>query len=237
MIFLRYLIVAAFFSYFARHSAFLLKRKIINREVKKVQVIREIVYSWISSFIFGAFATWILYSFKRGQTHLYLHIHWYDFFWIPCSLFLILFMHETYYYWIHRWMHKPGVYKWIHRTHHESLVTTAWTSFSFHPLESLLQALPLFLIIYFLPLQIVTVILALIIMALTSVVNHLNSELYPESTYRSRLGSWWIGATHHSLHHSRFNYNYGLYFTFWDRWMKTEAGDFASVFTEVTHTK
>ena len=25
------------------------------------------------------------------------------------------------------------------------------------------------------------------------------------------------GAEHHTIHHSKFNYNYGQYFTFWDR--------------------
>ena len=32
-----------------------------------------------------------------------------------------------------------------------------------------------------------------------------------------------ISATHHSLHHTRFRCNYGLYFRAWDRWMGTDA--------------
>ncbi|MBB3167458.1 sterol desaturase family protein [Simiduia aestuariiviva] len=28
--------------------------------------------------------------------------------------------------------------------------------------------------------------------------------------------------THYDLHHQKFNGNYGLYFTWWDRWMGTE---------------
>ena len=109
---------------------------------------------------------------------------------VVCSRFL--FMHRDPYYWIHRWMYKPGMYTsgFTAPIAKAFRVTTpGWTSFSFHPLESLLQALPLFLIIYF---------------AFANRdghfgfnhygadqrVNHLNSELYPESTYRSRLGSW-----------------------------------------------
>ena len=55
-------------------------------------------------------------------------------------------IHETYYYWLHRWMHLPHIYKYVHKAHHESLTTTAWTSFSFHPIESFLQGLPLFIL-------------------------------------------------------------------------------------------
>lgn len=29
--------------------------------------------------------------------------------------------------------------------------------------------------------------------------------------------SWINGAAHHTIHHLEFNYNYGQYFTLWDR--------------------
>ncbi len=29
------------------------------------------------------------------------------------------------------------------------------------------------------------------------------------------------GAAHHTIHHTKFNFNYGQYFTFWDRIMGT----------------
>jgi sterol desaturase/sphingolipid hydroxylase (fatty acid hydroxylase superfamily) len=34
------------------------------------------------------------------------------------------------------------------------------------------------------------------------------------------------------LHHSQFRFNYGLYFTFWDHWMKTESPDFEKLLAE-----
>ncbi|MGZ5247104.1 MAG: hypothetical protein ACXWV5_08645, partial [Flavitalea sp.] len=43
-----------------------------------------------------------------------------------------------------------------------------------------------------------------------------------------------IGATHHSLHHKQFKFNYGLYFTFWDKWKKTESPDFEKRFESIT---
>jgi sterol desaturase/sphingolipid hydroxylase (fatty acid hydroxylase superfamily) len=35
------------------------------------------------------------------------------------------------------------------------------------------------------------------------------------------------------MHHEQFNGNYGLYFTFWDKWMKTEIKDYEDRFNEV----
>ena len=33
---------------------------------------------------------------------------------------------------------------------------------------------------------------------------------------------WLTTVTHHDLHHSESRWNFGLYFTWWDRWMGTE---------------
>jgi sterol desaturase/sphingolipid hydroxylase (fatty acid hydroxylase superfamily) len=62
-------------------------------------------------------------------------------------------------------------------------------------------------------------------MTFSSVINHLDIEIYPKNSGKS-WGKWVIGATHHSLHHKQFKYNFGLYFTFWDRLKKTESPGF-----------
>jgi sterol desaturase/sphingolipid hydroxylase (fatty acid hydroxylase superfamily) len=41
-------------------------------------------------------------------------------------------------------------------------------------------------------------------------------------------------VTHHELHHARFRCNYALYFTHWDRWMGTLAGDTDDVYRRVS---
>jgi Delta7-sterol 5-desaturase len=41
---------------------------------------------------------------------------------------------------------------------------------------------------------------------------------------------------HHDLHHNgSFNHNYGLYFTWWDKWMGTEHPKYYAKFAEVTN--
>lgn len=170
----------------------------------------------------------------KGYTQIYTDFHENSTLWFIVSILIILFCHETYYYWLHRWMHHPKVYKWVHKAHHDSITTSAWTSFSFHPIESILQAIVLPVLLFIIPLHYVAIGIILLIMTTTSVINHLNTELYPRDFHRHWFGKWWIGATHHSLHHSQFKYNYGLYFTFWDKWIGTESPDFKKLFEKKT---
>lgn len=195
---------------------------------------REIGWSALTSLIFTAIAVGVILAYQGGYTRIYTDWRAYPWWWYPASIGLVLFIHETYYYWLHRWMHRPGVYRYVHQTHHDSVVTSAWTSFSFHPLESTLQAIVIPALVFVLPLHITAVGLLLLIMTLSSAVNHLNTEIYPRDFNRHWLGRWLIGATHHSLHHAQFRFNYGLYFTFWDKWMRTESPDFHRLFGEKT---
>lgn len=232
-IFFRYVVLAGIFYYFFNIKGYLFRRKLSTKSINKDQLRKEIFFSFVSSFIFAILGS-ILY--RRWQTDQIVYRSSYtflDLFWILGGLILILLVHETYYYWLHRWMHRPAIYKNVHKAHHESLTTTAWTSFSFHPFESFLQGLPIFLLFYFIPFHLISILLALIIMAFTSVINHLNTEVYNQKFSRHWLGKWWIGATHHHLHHRQFKFNYGLYFTFWDHWMKTESPDFKKFFAEI----
>lgn len=202
------------------------------RPVKTGQQWREIGWSVLTSLIFTAIASGVMVAYQHGYTKIYTDIHAYGLIWYPISIGLVLLIHETYYYWLHRWMHRPGVYRWVHKVHHDSLTTSPWTAFSFHPLESTLQALVIPALTFVLPLHSTAVGLILIIMTFSGAINHLNTEIYPHAFDRHWLGRWLIGATHHSLHHSQFRYNFGLYFTFWDKWMNTESPDFHRLFTQ-----
>ncbi|MPR36811.1 sterol desaturase family protein [Salmonirosea aquatica] len=194
----------------------------------------EIGWSLITSLLFALAGTLLLVAWQKGYTRVYLDWNAYPRLWFFVSIGLMLFLHETYYYWLHRWMHKPGIYKAIHKVHHDSITTSAWTSFSFHPLESVLQAAFIPLMTFIVPLHIYALAAILTLMTITSAINHLNTELYPRDFNRHWLGRWWIGATHHSLHHAQFRYNYGLYFTFWDQWMRTESPDYMALFDKKT---
>ncbi|MEM8929364.1 MAG: sterol desaturase family protein [Bacteroidota bacterium] len=209
-------------------TAFVLLRKWLHSRILdhspigKKQVRYEIFYSVISAVIFAAFGVGMYWLWLEDRTAVYGELTEYPVWYIPLSVLMVLFIQDTYYYWMHRWMHLPKVYKYFHKVHHNSVHTSVWTSFSFHPLETILQAIILPIIVIFLPLHTYALFVILLIMTVTATVNHAGVEIYPNGRYGKWFGKLVIGATHHDLHHRRFLCNYGLYFTIWDRLMGTE---------------
>lgn len=224
-VFLRYLISAGIFYwyYFKLKSEKFRNKRLSKRGFRKGQLRKEIYWSMWSSVIFGFFGAITYLLWQKGFTAIYLDPGKFGFWYLPASFILLSLLHETYYYWLHRWMHKPKIFKRVHKVHHDSLVPSPWTAFSFHPWESLLEAIIVPLLLLVLPVHPIILGFYLIFMTLSSVINHLDIEIYPSFFIKSRLGKLFIGATHHHFHHAEFKTNFGLYFTFWDRLMNTES--------------
>jgi sterol desaturase/sphingolipid hydroxylase (fatty acid hydroxylase superfamily) len=64
----------------------------------------------------------------------------------------------------------------------------------------------------------------LVVMTIAGIANHAGWEVLPRSLIHSAFGRHVITATHHNLHHTDYNANYGLYFRFWDKLMDTDKG-------------
>lgn len=210
-------------------------RKLSAKSISRKQFSREVLYSTITAFIFALAGALVVLLWQQGYTMIYSDIYEYGIWYLPVSLIIYMLIHETYYYWLHRWMHHPSIFRYVHKVHHQSTSTSAWTAFSFHPLEGLLQAIFLPVLLLAIPIHPYILLLQLTLMTLSSVVNHLDIEIYPRNFDKHFLGRWLIGATHHSLHHKQFKYNFGLYFTFWDKWKKTESPSYHSVFEDTTN--
>lgn len=209
-------------------------RSLSKKITGKKQFYTEVKWSVLTSVIFAAAGSFTAFLWQKGYTRIYLDVHQYPLWYLPVSLLIAMLVHETYYYWLHRWMHRPKVFKLLHKVHHDSNTTSAWTAFSFHPLEGLLQAVILPLTVLLLPMHVYVLLFQLTLMTFSSVINHLEIETYPANFHKHFLGKWLIGATHHSLHHKQFKYNFGLYFTFWDKWKNTESPKFITLFQEKT---
>ncbi len=212
-------------------------RKINNKAYKKDQFKKEVGWSMLTALLFAVAGSILLVLWQKGFTKVYIKATDYPLWWLPLSLVIAMVLHETYYYWLHRWMHHPKIFRIVHKVHHDSNITSPWTAFSFHPLEGLLQAVFLPLLLLILPMHLYVILTQLTIMTFSSVINHLDIEIYPKNFYKHTLGKWLIGATHHSLHHKQFKYNYGLYFTFWDKWKGTESPLYQKLFVEKTVSK
>ena len=59
-------------------------------------------------------------------------------------------------------------------------------------------------------------------MIVRNVIGHAGVELFPKRWLQWPIARLITTTTHHDLHHSEFRWNYGLYFTWWDRLVGTE---------------
>lgn len=236
VVFLRYILIAGLFYciFYIWYPQRWQKQKINNRAYSKKQLRNEVKWSMVTALIFALTGALTALLWQKGWIRIYTDINDYPLIWLPASFFISIFLHETYYYWVHRWMHHPKVFRLVHKVHHDSNITSPWTAFSFHPIEGLLQAIFLPLLYFILPVHLYVLLIQLTLMTFSSVINHLDIEIYPKKFQDHFIGRWLIGASHHSLHHKQFKYNYGLYFTFWDKWKKTESPLFRKLFSEKT---
>ena len=233
VIFGRYLLLALLYHlFFYKKLGQLQPYRRLHEQIKMPQVKMEIGYSLAVSVIFALSGTAMLITWQKGYTQIYTQLGWWEVLWVPLSIVIAMFLHETYYYWLHRWMHNPKILHHFHHIHHNSVFTSSFTSFSFHPLEAVLQAIFLPVLVLILPIHVFVLVSLLLIMSISAVINHAGVEVFPPGLMRSRIGRWFIGATHHDMHHLKFRCNYGLYFTFWDVWMRTEDSRFEKRFTE-----
>jgi sterol desaturase/sphingolipid hydroxylase (fatty acid hydroxylase superfamily) len=86
-----------------------------------------------------------------------------------------------------------------------------------------MQAVIIPIMLLIIPIHTSMLILLLILMTVFGVINHLGYEVYPRSWMKGFWAEHWITPSHHTLHHHKFNCNYGLYFRFWDKVMGTDV--------------
>lgn len=189
------------------------------------QMRREIGWSLASAAVYGVPAGVVAWGWQQhGWTLIYTDPAAYPLWWMPVSLLLFLLAHDTWFYWTHRWMHRPAVFATFHAVHHASRPPTAWAAMSFHPYEAITGAVVIPVLAFFIPIHIGMLGLVLTIMTVMGVTNHMGWEMFPRWLVHSRLGNWLITASHHSRHHEQYRCNYGLYFRIWDRLCGTDKG-------------
>lgn len=189
------------------------------------QIRREIGWSLASAAIYGVPAGIVAWGWQnRGWTQIYTDGPAHSLWWMPLSVLAFLLLHDTWFYWTHRLMHRPWWFKAMHAVHHDSRPPTAWAAMSFHPWEAVSGAVVVPLLVFLIPIHVAMLGLVLAIMTLMGVTNHMGWELFPRQLVHGKFGQWLITASHHELHHQKYRCNYGLFFRHWDRLCGTDEG-------------
>lgn len=216
---LRYLASSGFFAWLTE------RRRPGRHHSLGQQIGREIRWSLASAAIYGVPAGIVAWGWQaRGWTRIYTDWSDWPLWYAPLSVVLFLLAHDAWFYWTHRWMHRPRPFRIAHAVHHASRPPTAWAAMSFHPWEAITGAVVIPALVFLIPIHPAMLGVVLAVMTLMGVTNHMGWEMFPARLVHSRAGNWLITASHHQRHHEEYRCNYGLYFRFWDRLCGTDRG-------------
>lgn len=223
--------------WYAKKKYFKAQRIQSSPRANKKSISHEIKYSICTLSIFTIMDIGLYLAQQQGFTKIYTNVSKYGWPYLVGNLIFMLFIHDTYFYWIHRFMHWKYIYKYVHRVHHRSVDPSPLAAFSFHPVEAILEASVYVLFAMLVPVHLITLLSFQIVMTTLNAVGHLGYEIYPKGFTKNKIWQWKTTSTHHNMHHEKFKGNYGLYFTFWDKWFKTEFKDYHQVFENITHNE
>lgn len=131
--------------------------------------------------------------------------------WSAVWFLLIPLWASFHFYWVHRFLHWPPLYKLAHSLHHRNINIGPWTGMSMHPVEHLIY-LSSVLIHFVVPSDPIHVLFHLYNLALNPAVSHAGFEkLVVKERNRMALGDFF-----HQLHHRYFECNYGTAEVPWD---------------------
>ena len=207
-------------------------RKIQAREATLADQRREFaqsvqtvgVYTLVSVFIIWGVDTGVLHRFEGS----------YGWAGDLALLAAIVVAHDAYFYWVHRAMHHPRLFKIFHRAHHRSITPTPWAAYSFAIPEAFVMIAFVPIWLFFVATPVWVMLTWISFQIIRNAMGHAGFELHPRWWLSTPLTRWINTTTHHDLHHSGgFNRNYGLYFTWWDRMMGTEHPHYAERFHAV----
>ncbi|MBK7561302.1 MAG: sterol desaturase family protein [Chitinophagaceae bacterium] len=232
----RYLIITsiAFFICYVVLRRMIRSKKIQQRFPEFKDYAREIIFSVLTIFVMAFIPALVLGSPEMARhTKFYRDINQQGTAYFIFAFPIMAFMHDTYFYWMHRLMHHPSIFKIVHLVHHKSTNPSPFAAYAFHPLEAIVEAGIFLVFVFTIPVHLFHLLFFFLFMIVYNVYGHLGWELYPKGFSRHWLGKWINTSINHNMHHQYFKGNYGLYFLFWDRMMGTIRKDYDDHFDEV----
>jgi len=196
-------------------------------------IAHDIARSVVTLFVFSGVGLCVWLAGNAGLLRRYDEIADYGWPWLLLSIAILVVLQDAYFYWTHRAMHRPALYRLFHRAHHEAKVASPWTAYAFAIPEAFVHALFVPLVWLFVPMHELAVFAFLVFMIVRNMLGHLSIELMPSGFTRHPFWGWWTTTTHHALHHAHAGFDFGLYSTFWDRLMGTTHPRYHETFEQI----
>jgi Delta7-sterol 5-desaturase len=197
-------------------------RKIRDKSPDSAQMTREFWASIRTVAIFAFVGSCTVLAVQAGYIHIDagLGARGWGYFFFNVAALIVL--HDAWFYWTHRLIHRPRLFRRFHREHHKSHNPSPWTAYSFDIGEAFINAIYMPLAVTLIASSGPAIFVFLVHMMLRNAIGHCGYELMPSWRNGRPMFDWMTSVTHHDLHHAQAGWNYGLYFTWWDRLMQTE---------------
>jgi sterol desaturase/sphingolipid hydroxylase (fatty acid hydroxylase superfamily) len=211
----------------------LAREKLQARTATGGDIRREILASLRSAMIFSLMGAALFVAMQREWVTIYRDFTKAGPLYLVLTLVFMLLAHDAYFYWTHRAMHHPRLFRLFHRHHHLSHTPTPWAAYSFSVPEAIVQGAFVPLFVAFVPMHGLALFGFGVVQIVRNVMGHAGTELHPAAFGPGHWMGWNNTTTHHDLHHQTGRYNYGLYFRWWDKLMGTEHPDYRRRFEAV----
>lgn len=214
-------------------NAWFRRRKIQVRRAEAKDYRREVLASLRTALVFALTGYGMHLANGAGWLTIYEDFSVRGAGYFAVTLLLMIVAQDAYFYWTHRAMHHPRLFRLFHRTHHKSKTPTPWTAYAFDAPEAIVMVAFVPLWAKLVPMHDAALFAFVTWQIVRNVMGHAGVEMFPVSGRPSRFFGWFNTTTHHDLHHQDGRSNYGLYFSWWDRWMGTEHPEYQARVAEV----
>jgi lathosterol oxidase len=182
------------------------------RPLRDGQIRFEIRRSLLSILIFGGYGLVTFLAWRSGVVSVAFRPAWYK---VIGDVVLLVAWNEVHFYCMHRMLHMRWLYRHVHRIHHESVVPTPFSTYSFHWLEAVLLGSVMILPMLFLSISWQALLALPVISIIFNSIGHCNYNIF------AKHPSIHSASQEHTMHHLRVGGNYGFYLPFLDVWAKT----------------
>ena len=183
-----------------------------KRPLRNGQIGWEIRRSLISILVFSVYGLLTFLAWRNGIVRVEFQPSWYK---VAGDVAFLVVWNEVHFYCMHRLLHTRWLYRHVHRIHHESVIPTPFSTYSFHWLEAVLLGSVMILPMFFFKFS-GAALLALPVMSIAlNTIGHCNYNVF------AKYPSIHSASLEHSMHHLRVGGNYGFYLPLLDVWART----------------
>jgi Delta7-sterol 5-desaturase len=203
-----------------------------KRRVDRKQILFEVKNTLIVLLAGSPVSLAIAWLYSSGATKLTLDAATIGWPMIAATLIGLLVFNDAWFYFCHRMLHHPKLFRYVHSVHHKSVDVNPFSSYSFHWFEAFILSAWVLPMVLLLPIYLPMIGVLHGIGLANNVMSHLGYEFLPRWLMRVPVLRWMNTSTFHNLHHTSSRGNYALMFRFWDRLLGTELPDYERTFLQ-----